>query len=54
MEKKSLFDRLHDGKAGTPVGGGILIIAVVTALFAILLPLITYMGRLYTKLLLFG
>ena len=42
--KKSLFDRLHDGKAGTPVGGGILIIAVVTALFAILLPLITYMG----------
>ena len=42
--KTTLFDRLHDGKAGTPVGGGILIIAVVTALFAAIFPIITYMG----------
>jgi phospho-N-acetylmuramoyl-pentapeptide-transferase len=42
--KIPLFDRLHDVKAGTPVGGGILIIAVVTALFAAIFPIITHMG----------
>ncbi len=42
--KVPLFDKLHDVKAGTPVGGGILIIAVVCLLFALLFPLISYMG----------
>lgn len=42
--KVPLFDKLHDIKAGTPVGGGILIIAIVCLLFAILFPLISYMG----------
>jgi phospho-N-acetylmuramoyl-pentapeptide-transferase len=42
--KISLFDKLHDVKAGTPVGGGILIIAVVTALFVGMFPIIKYMG----------
>ncbi|MEJ2441429.1 MAG: hypothetical protein P8Y06_00710 [Patescibacteria group bacterium] len=28
--RKSLFDKLHDKKAGTPIGGGVLIILVVT------------------------
>ena len=42
--KVPLFDKLHDIKAGTPVGGGVLIIAIVTALFAAMFPLITYMG----------
>ena len=42
--KKSLFDKLHDKKAGTPTGGGILLIAVVTLLFALLFPLISYLG----------
>lgn len=28
----SLFDKLHDVKAGTPIGGGILIIVSVTVL----------------------
>ncbi len=42
--KVPLFDKLHDIKAGTPVGGGILIIAVVTALFAVLFPIVSYMG----------
>lgn len=40
----SLFDRLHDVKAGTPVGGGILIIAAVSALFATTFPLASYFG----------
>ena len=42
--KIPLFDKLHDIKAGTPVGGGILIIAIVCLLFFIIFPLISYMG----------
>lgn len=42
--KIPLFDKLHDIKAGTPVGGGILIIFVVSLLFAILFPLASYLG----------
>jgi len=42
--KIPLFDKLHDTKAGTPVGGGILIIAIVTVLFLILFPLTARMG----------
>lgn len=43
-KKKSLFDKLHDIKAGTPVGGGILVILSVVALFAILFPLASRLG----------
>lgn len=39
-----LFDKLHDVKAGTPVGGGILIIGVVSVLFAFLFPFASRMG----------
>lgn len=42
--KIPLFDKLHDAKAGTPVGGGVLIIGIVTILFAILFPLSSYLG----------
>lgn len=42
--KVPLFDKLHDVKAGTPVGGGILIIAIVTILFFAVFPLASYMG----------
>ena len=47
--KISLFDRMHDWKAGTPVGGGILIIFVVSLLFFFLFPIITYLGVEITK-----
>lgn len=40
----SVFDKLHDWKAGTPVGGGILIVALVSILFALIFPLVSYMG----------
>jgi len=36
--KVPLFDKLHDAKAGTPVGGGIFIILMVSILFAIAFP----------------
>ncbi len=42
--KVPLFDKLHDKKAGTPVGGGILIIFLLCLLFAILFPLAERVG----------
>lgn len=42
--KVPLFDKLHDIKAGTPVGGGLFIIILVCVLFAILFPLASHMG----------
>lgn len=47
--KIPLFDKMHDWKAGTPVGGGILIIAVVSLLFFLLFPIITYLGVQVTR-----
>lgn len=43
-KKKALFDKLHDKKAGTPVGGGLLIIAVTTLLFVVLFPMSARLG----------
>lgn len=40
----SLRDTLHDWKTGTPIGGGILIVALVSLLFVIIFPLISYFG----------
>ncbi len=42
--KIPLFDKLHDIKTGTPVGGGVLIIALISVLFAIIFPLASHMG----------
>ena len=42
--KKLLFDKLHDKKTGTPVGGGILVIAVVLMLYGFLFPFASRMG----------
>jgi len=42
--KVPLFDKMHDWKVGTPVGGGILIIALVSLLYALLFPILQYLG----------
>ena len=42
--KIPLFDKLHDYKAGTPVGGGILIILIVSVLFLIIFYFSSFMG----------
>lgn len=39
-----IFDRFHNKKAGVPVGGGLLIILVVSILFAIIIPLCKQFG----------
>lgn len=42
-KRTPVFDRFHQEKAGTPVGGGLLIIIVVTLLFSIIFPLLLYL-----------
>jgi len=42
--RTKIFDRFHKHKVGTPVGGGLLIIAVVSILYALIFPLISYFG----------
>lgn len=39
-----VFNAFHKQKAGVPVGGGLLIITIVALLFAMLLPLLNYVG----------
>ncbi|NCN51167.1 MAG: phospho-N-acetylmuramoyl-pentapeptide-transferase [Candidatus Pacebacteria bacterium] len=39
-----IFDLFHKDKVGVPVGGGLLVITVVSTLFAFLLPLLTRFG----------
>lgn len=39
-----IFNHFHLGKVGTPVGGGLLVIIVVTTLYSILLPIIRVLG----------
>ncbi len=40
-----IFDKFHRSKAGVPVGGGLLVIFVVSVLFAITIPILSYSGR---------
>ena len=42
--KTKIFDRFHKHKAGTPVGGGLLIIVITALLYAVLLPLVDFLG----------
>jgi len=39
-----IFDRFHHHKVGVPVGGGLLVIVIVSVTFALLLPLLGWLG----------
>jgi len=43
-QRTPIFDKFHNSKAGVPVGGGLLIIIVVTVLFMFIFPVVKYMG----------
>lgn len=43
-QETPIFHKLHALKAGTPVGGGFLIILIVSLLYTILFPLISFLG----------
>ncbi len=43
-KRTPIFDTFHNGKAGIPVGGGLLIIVVVAGLFAAIFPLVKFFG----------
>lgn len=43
-QRTRIFDRFHNIKAGTPVGGGFLIILVTFFLYLIIFPLLSFMG----------
>ncbi|PJC28062.1 hypothetical protein CO054_02145 [Candidatus Shapirobacteria bacterium CG_4_9_14_0_2_um_filter_39_11] len=42
--RTKIFDRFHQHKVGTPVGGGLLVIGIVSLLYALLFPLISFLG----------
>ena len=42
--RTKIFDKYHHAKAGVPVGGGLLVIGVVSILFAFMLPLLQLFG----------
>ena len=48
-KKTPIFDKFHQHKAGTPVGGGALIIIVVSLLFAFIFPIIKFLGVYITE-----
>jgi len=45
-----IFDKFHADKVGTPVGGGLLIIAVVSLLFTIIFPILRWAGIYITQI----
>ena len=40
----TVFDRFHNSKVGTPVGGGVLIVVIISLLYALLLPSLQRLG----------
>lgn len=43
-QRTKIFDKFHNVKAGTPVGGGFLVIAVTFLLYLVLFPLLSFLG----------
>lgn len=49
-EETSVFNYFHQGKEGIPIGGGLLIIMVVSIIFAITIPLLDQLGIKQTSI----
>ncbi len=43
-DRTPIFDKFHSGKAGVPVGGGLLVVMMVSLLFATMIPVLHYFG----------
>lgn len=48
-QRTSIFDTFHGHKVGVPVGGGILIISVILAIFALVFPVLRLLGITITN-----
>ena len=48
-KKTPIFDKYHTQKAGTPIGGGLLIIIIVSLVFAFLIPILKIAGITITE-----
>ncbi|KKU02359.1 MAG: Phospho-N-acetylmuramoyl-pentapeptide-transferase [Microgenomates group bacterium GW2011_GWF2_45_18] len=42
--KTPIFDKLHKNKTGTPIGGGLLLMVVVSVMFALIFPVLRLLG----------
>lgn len=49
-KRTPIFDKYHKHKAGVPVGGGLLIVTIVSLLFAFILPLLSLFGIQVTSI----
>jgi phospho-N-acetylmuramoyl-pentapeptide-transferase len=47
--RTKIYDHFHAHKAGVPVGGGLLIVAVISLVFAIVFPVLKYLGITITN-----
>ncbi len=48
-QRTAIFDAYHSHKVGVPVGGGILIISVILAIFALVFPVLRWLGITITN-----
>lgn len=49
-QRTPIFDKFHASKAGVPVGGGLLVVMVVSLFFALMIPALQYFGIEITSL----
>ena len=49
-KRTPIYDKFHKNKAGVPVGGGLLIVVLVSVFFALMIPLLNYFGIEVTSL----
>jgi len=49
-KRTPIFDKFHANKAGVPVGGGLLVVMMVSLFFALMLPALSYFGIEITSL----